>query len=266
MTRHDADALTQTFHSAPGLHPPIVSVSGRDPDPEYGDIVTDASNAVQPGPKILSPQGQLIWFSPVSGGRFACDVEVQRYQSQSVLTYWQGYGGVLPTGRDVILNHRYQTIAVVQAATGYVTDTHEFTINAAGDGTDQRVPDHPCQPDLSGWSPPGTAGRLDRSGERDRDRPGAVAVAGVRARPTDRQLCGQAGQGPLRLLSFELDPAAPERQPPRVRPSHLDRVRDQSADRRHSVGNWAGSTRASSSGPAPTSSGSTTHGCTPTAR
>src|ERR1700685_2804253 len=83
-TRNDAGALTQSFASASALHPPIVSVSGRDPDPQYGDIVTDASNSVQAGPIVLSPQGQLLWFSPLSGGRFASDVEVQRYQGQSV--------------------------------------------------------------------------------------------------------------------------------------------------------------------------------------
>jgi Arylsulfotransferase (ASST) len=126
------DAFTQSFHSAPALHPPIVSVRGRDPDPRYGDIFTDASNTVQPGPIILSPQGQLIWFSPIPGGRFACDVEVQRYEGQSVLTYWQGYGGALPAGQDVIVNHFYQTIAVVHAGTGYLTDTHEFTITPQG--------------------------------------------------------------------------------------------------------------------------------------
>lgn len=131
-TRSDAGAFTQSFPSAPALHPPIVSVSGRDPDPRYGDIVTDASNSVQAGPIVLSPQGQLLWFSPVSGGRFASDVEVQRYEGQSVLTYWQGYGGVLPAGQDVILNHRYQTVGVVKAGAGYVTDTHEFTITPQG--------------------------------------------------------------------------------------------------------------------------------------
>jgi Arylsulfotransferase (ASST) len=131
-TRNDGPAFTQSFHSVPELHPPIVSVSGRDPDPRYGDILTDASNTTQPGPIILSPQGQLIWFSPVPASLFACDVEVQRYEGRSVLTYWQGYGGPLPAGQDLILNHRYQTVAVVHAGTGYVTDTHEFTITPQG--------------------------------------------------------------------------------------------------------------------------------------
>jgi Arylsulfotransferase (ASST) len=131
-TRNGVDASTQSFRSAPALHPPVVFVSGRDPDPEYGDIVTDANNSVQPGSVILSPQGQLIWFGPAARGRFANDVEVQRYEGRSVLTFWQGRGGVLPAGKDMILNHHYQTVAVVQAGNGYATDPHEFTITPHG--------------------------------------------------------------------------------------------------------------------------------------
>jgi hypothetical protein len=129
-TRNVVDASTQSFHSVPALHPPVVFVSGRDPDPQYGDIITDTNNPVQPGPIILSPQGQLIWFGPVTGGRF--DVEVQRYEGQSVLTFWQGGGDPLLAGKDVILNHHYQTVAVVHAENGYATDPHEFAITPRG--------------------------------------------------------------------------------------------------------------------------------------
>src|SRR5919108_4510789 len=34
-TRTAVDIFTQSFHSAPALHPPIVSMAGRDPDPRY---------------------------------------------------------------------------------------------------------------------------------------------------------------------------------------------------------------------------------------
>jgi hypothetical protein len=129
-TRNGGDASTQSFRSAPALHPPTVFVSGRDPDPQEGDILTDTDNAVQPGAIILSPQGELLWFDPVLGGGF--DLKVQRYDGRSVLTFWQGSGGVLGSAEDVILNHRYQTVAVVRAGTGYATDPHEFTITSRG--------------------------------------------------------------------------------------------------------------------------------------
>lgn len=128
----DGNGFTHGFHSAPSLQPPIVFVSGRDPDPQYGDIFTDAQNSIQAGPVILNPEGQLVWFDPLPDGRFASDVTVQSYQGQSVLTYWQGYGGALPAGEGVILNHSYQTVAVVHPGSGYVADNHEFTITPQG--------------------------------------------------------------------------------------------------------------------------------------
>jgi len=128
----DGNGFTHSFRSAPELQAPIVFVSGRDPDPQYGDIFTDAQNSIQAGPMILNPEGQLVWFYPLPDGRFASDVTVQTYQGHSVLTYWQGYGGALPTGEGVILNHSYQTVAVVPPGSGYVGDNHEFTITPQG--------------------------------------------------------------------------------------------------------------------------------------
>ena len=192
-TRNGVDASTQSFRSAPALHPPVVFVSGRDPDPQYGDIVTDANNPVQPGAIILSPQGQLIWFGPVAGGRF--DVEVQRYQGRSVLTFWQGGGGVLRAGKDMILNHHYQTVAVVHAGNGYATDPHEFTITPHGTALISAYKVIPANLTSVGGPRHGAAARLGHSGNRHRHWPRFVAVAGFRPRAGERQLRGQAGQG-----------------------------------------------------------------------
>jgi Arylsulfotransferase (ASST) len=130
--RAAGNGFTQSFRSAPSLRPPIVSTSGRDPDPQDGDIFTDAQNSIQAGPVILNPEGQLVWFEPLTGGRFASDVTVQRYRGQSVLTYWQGHGGAQPVGEGVILDHHYRTVAVVHPSSGYVADNHEFTITPRG--------------------------------------------------------------------------------------------------------------------------------------
>lgn len=126
------NGLTQSFHSAPSLQPPIVSVAGRDADPQDGDFFTDAQNSIQAGPLILDPQGRIVWFNSLSGGRFATDVTVQRYRGRSVLTYWQGHGGLQTAGEGVILNHSYQTVAVVHPGDGYLADNHEFTITPQG--------------------------------------------------------------------------------------------------------------------------------------
>lgn len=131
-TRHDIrdpNGFTHSFYSERWLHPPVVSMSGVDPDPAAsGDIFTDAQNSIQAGPMILGPQGQLIYFQPLPHGGFAHDVAVQSYQGQTVLTYWQSGAG----GEDVILNHSYQQIADVRAGNGYTTGDHEFQITPQG--------------------------------------------------------------------------------------------------------------------------------------
>jgi hypothetical protein len=125
--------LTRTFHSAPFLGPPVITKSGRVHDPGQGDIFADVQNSTQTGPLILSPSGGLLWFEPLTHSA-AFNVEVQKYQGQSVLTYWQGYvtgaGGI---GNDYILNHHYQRIATVKAADGLYADLHDFQITPNGD-------------------------------------------------------------------------------------------------------------------------------------
>jgi hypothetical protein len=122
----DADGFTHTFYSDRSIHPPIVWLSGRDPDPRAsGDIFLDAHRTIQSGPMILGPDGQLIWFDPVPDGKSAYNLAVQSYDGQTVLTMDQG-------GTDVILNHSYQTVASVLAGNGYTTGVHEFELTPQG--------------------------------------------------------------------------------------------------------------------------------------
>jgi hypothetical protein len=122
----DANGFTRTFHSNRSIHPPIVWLSGRDPDANAsGDIFLDAHRTIQAGPMILDPDGHLIWFWPVPNQRAAYNLAVQLYNGQSVLTVDWG-------GTDLILNHYYQTIASVRAANGYTTGVHEFQITTRG--------------------------------------------------------------------------------------------------------------------------------------
>jgi hypothetical protein len=124
----DPNGFTHSFHSEPSLHPPIIFMSGSDPDAKAsGDIFTDAQNSIQAGPMIISPQGQLIWFDPLPHRGYAHDVAVQRYGGQTVLTYWRRTGAA-----DVILNHHYKPVTSVHAGNGYITGDHEFQITPHG--------------------------------------------------------------------------------------------------------------------------------------
>ncbi len=127
-----ASQPVQTFFSQPGLKVPQMTWSGADPDPQIGDIFTDAELTPQQGPMILDPYGALVWFQPLPA-MTAFNVQVQRYHGQSVLTYWQGkLTNGIGQGQDVVLNHSYQLVKSVGAGNGYRADSHEFKITSAG--------------------------------------------------------------------------------------------------------------------------------------
>lgn len=130
---HDSNGFTRSFNSEPWLHPPVISVSGKNPDPSYGDIVTDAHKSIQAGPLILDPQGRPVWFNPLPGGQAGFNTMVQSYRGRSYLTYWQGFvSGGVGSGSDVMLDHSYQVVKTVNAANGYKADLHEFAITPQG--------------------------------------------------------------------------------------------------------------------------------------
>jgi hypothetical protein len=118
---------TQSFRSAPSLHPPAVKVS-TDPDTRSGDLLLTPVDGSHSGPMILNAQGKLVWFQPVHNLGSA-NLQVQRYQGHPVLTWWQGIG---VWGADEIVNRSYHTVATVRGAEGYLPDQHEFQITPRG--------------------------------------------------------------------------------------------------------------------------------------
>jgi hypothetical protein len=127
---------TRSFHSEPGLHPPVVRADA-DSDHDSGDIFLSPNRSPQSGNMILNRRGQLVWFHPVSStGRLAAfNLQVQRYRGRPVLTWWQGRvapEGHSPQGEDVIVDRHYRTVAVVHAGDGYSADLHEFVLTPRG--------------------------------------------------------------------------------------------------------------------------------------
>jgi hypothetical protein len=126
---------SQTFLSAPTLHPPTVTVVTPAADPALGDVfLTPAEGSRQPGAMIVNPAGQLVWFKPAAPGEEIEDMRVQSYLGQAVLTYWQGRialgHGVDGVGE--ILNTSYRQIAQVQAGNGLSMDLHDFELEPGG--------------------------------------------------------------------------------------------------------------------------------------
>jgi hypothetical protein len=125
-----------TFHSRPDLTPASVEITKTDPAPgPDGDniFLTPQQGPTQNGAMILNKEGTLLWFQPVPQGDMAANLQVQRYEGQPVLTWWQGYSGAgVGAGEDVIENPSYRQIAVVHAANGLSADLHEFRLTPAG--------------------------------------------------------------------------------------------------------------------------------------
>jgi hypothetical protein len=123
------------LHSLPGLRPPTVHASG-DPDSVSGDIFLTPMNSyqrvvdIQRGPMIVNSHGQLVWFRNIHGG-LAMNLAVQTLNGRPVLTWWQGRVN-WSQGEDVIADSSYSTLAVLHAADGYTTDSHEFQITPQG--------------------------------------------------------------------------------------------------------------------------------------
>jgi hypothetical protein len=139
-----------SYLSAPGLHPPRVSVNVSHAGKEKGLIFIDPfPNSAKPpvgqaGPLILAGDGNPVWFHPVPKGEAALDFNAQRYLGKPVLTWWQGevavpprftnlpQGSPEPGARYYIYDQHYRLLKTVLAQEGWTADLHEFTLTPRG--------------------------------------------------------------------------------------------------------------------------------------
>jgi hypothetical protein len=123
-----------SFVSRPDLQPPTVKVTAIAPGAEPGDIFLTPSHGYgQSGPMILDGSGALLWFQPAPPGTVAENLDLQEYEHQPVLVWWQGQivNGV-GYGIDEVYNSSYQQIAQIKAGNGYQADLHEAQITPQG--------------------------------------------------------------------------------------------------------------------------------------
>jgi len=110
-----------------GTGAPPVTILTHGADNDNGDIfLAPEGTGYQNGPEIITSTGQVVWFHPLPAGAEATDFRTQTYLGQPVLTWFQSGGPA--GGIDEIYNDRYQPIATVRAADGYMTNFHEFLI------------------------------------------------------------------------------------------------------------------------------------------
>ncbi len=121
----------QHFVSRSDLQPPTVTVSTNSGSHTLGDIfLAPYAGPGQYGPMILDNAGALVWFQAIPAGSRAADLQVQEYEGQPVLTWWQD--PLVADGRRdagvVIVNSSYHDMAIVRAGNGYQPDLHAFEI------------------------------------------------------------------------------------------------------------------------------------------
>ncbi len=123
-----------SFQSRPDLAPAAVRLLQQSGAGGTDDIfLTPQFGPVQNGPEILNPNGGLVWFDPVPSGETATNLQVQQYQGQPVLTWWQGRTVAgMGVGEDVIYDSSYRPVAVLSGANGLKPDLHEFQITPRG--------------------------------------------------------------------------------------------------------------------------------------
>ena len=121
---------TQHFHSAPGLHPPLITATSN-PDRASGDIFLTPTHNQVDGPLILDSQGRLVWFDQIG---YVANLELQRYRGQPVLTWSQSTPSVNGTTvpKEVIMDRSYRVVKNLHAGDGYRVDLHDFQLTPQG--------------------------------------------------------------------------------------------------------------------------------------
>jgi hypothetical protein len=144
-----ATAVIPAVASADAVTDPPVPVSittepGQVPAPGYFFVDPyQLENTPVNGPEIVDNQGRVIWYDAMPKGVGASNFQVQSYEGQRVLTWWQGttgnpaFGAIgsigIGQGEDVVMNSHYKIIATFKGAGGLQPDAHEFTLTPQGD-------------------------------------------------------------------------------------------------------------------------------------
>jgi hypothetical protein len=131
-------AQRSRYMTQPGFDPPVVDVRAAAGRTARGLIFVApfslASTAPSPGrhgPLILGDDGQPVWFLPLRNV-VAQNLQVQRYQGQPVLTWYEGQAGTTYGGSWVVYDSSYRELHRIHAGHGFAGDLHEFVLTARG--------------------------------------------------------------------------------------------------------------------------------------
>jgi hypothetical protein len=132
------------FISRPDLRPPRVTLTReigwtRPSIKEGAYFILTPKEYVPDGPgqsglMIIDVDGELVWFKPPANSTLTqTNMQVQRYQGKSVLTWFEGVDNMgHAQGNGYIADASYQTIATIRAGNGLHADAHELNLTPQG--------------------------------------------------------------------------------------------------------------------------------------
>ena len=125
-----------SFVSQPKLHPPKLIWKVRHGVTLANGyfLIANAPNfagkmAGQSGPELIDRHGHPVWFVPVSRSVVANNLALQTYNGKPALSYWVGVenaAGVIKSGKDIVVNQQYKTVATLKGKNGWIVDLHEM--------------------------------------------------------------------------------------------------------------------------------------------
>ena len=226
-------AEVQHYHSAPSLNSPSIQVDTGAGSSAAGDIFSAPySGPGGDGPMITESNGQLVWFDPLPKGTYSTNLQVQSFEGQPVLTWWQGY--IPPQGfgegEEVVANSSYKQILHVHAGNGLTADLHDFHLGPNDTGL--LTVFNPIRCNLTAYPrAPGRGGqRQPLPGNRPAHRPRAAPVGQRRPRGAHQLLLDalqRQRRMAVRLLPRQLARPRARRGDADLRAQHVGAVRGQ---------------------------------------
>jgi Arylsulfotransferase (ASST) len=121
---------THIFVGRPDLKPPLITTTATGPAVASGLIFITANGSL-----IVDNLGSPVWYQPAPPGKSVSDLNLQLYQGQPVLTWWEGSVIAPPgfgRGEHVIMDSQYRELHRIQAGNGQQADLHELVLTPQG--------------------------------------------------------------------------------------------------------------------------------------
>jgi Arylsulfotransferase (ASST) len=130
QTASKTGPTTHEFVTRPDLKPPLITTTATGPAVASGLIFITSNGAL-----IADNLGNPVWYQPAPAGKSVSDLNVQQYQGQPVLTWWEGSVIAPPgfgRGEHVIMDTQYRELRRIQAGNGQQADLHEMVLTPQG--------------------------------------------------------------------------------------------------------------------------------------